>query len=712
VLVVTTWLPTREKPEVGTFVARDVESLSRDHEVHVLHLSAAGTTLPLGGREVSLTTVPMSPANPLSVWRASRAVADRIRTVDVVHTMAVSALLPFTMLRVNRPWVHTEHWSAMLAPKTTGLVPRLAIPVMAMLLRRPDLVVAVGRRLAAAIRIHRMKPTVVIPNAVQRPPWLAPRPGGPRTTLVAVGGLIARKGPDVAVETVAELGRRGVTARLIWAGDGPMRDAVAMLAERLGVADLVELRGRVAPEAIGDLLAEGDVFLLPTTMETFGVAIAEALAAGRPVVVGAQGEQESFVAEPDGVLVREQTGAAFADAVERVLALNAYRPVDEIAGRAHALFDEGSRRSAYAEAYARAADAHTSTEASSGDVDVVIAVHDPRRRIDRAVESVLTSRAVARVIVVCHGTPASGVVSAARTSDPRVEFVEFEDGIRSPAGPFNHGLGLATGRFVAIMGSDDELTAGAVDLWRDTARSTQADVIMAPLRHAGGAPIPTPPTLRRRGLRGGRDRLAYRTAPLGLLAREAIEGLHMTPQLATCEDLAFTARLWFGPSSVSLHRDRGEYLIHDGDDRVTFTRRALADELRAVQLLIRNPWFRGLSSPDRVALAAKLWRITVFGAVHYRAGAWGEGDRAWLSGLAAELEDFAPGTVARLSRADADLIQALADPAASDSEVDRRSRRRRRFASAAALLPSHLTMLLAREAPLRFFAATWLAGRR
>lgn len=705
-LVVTTWLPTREKPEVGAFVARDIALLSRDHEVHVLHLAAEGASLPVEG--ATLTTVRMSPARPASVLRAARVIREMEPSFDVVHTMAVSALLPFVASRPRRPWVHTEHWSALLAPETVGRVPRLAIPLIASLLRRPDLVVAVGSRLATAIRAHRTRPTVVIPNAVPAPEALQERPAGDRPRLVAVGGLIARKGPDVAIEAVAELHRRGLPVRLVWAGEGPMRDELTVLARRLGVADDVELRGRVAPDAVGRILDEGDAFLLPTTMETFGVAIAEALVAGRPVVVGADGEQESFVSEPDGILVHEQSPAAYASAVQRVLELNAGRSAAEIAQRTRARFDEELRRREYTAAYERAGGAGT----ADPDVDVVIAVHDPRRRVDRAVSSALTSNAVARVIVVCHGVDPEAVEAVVAADDPRVEFVRFDDGVRSPAGPFNRGLELATSRFVSIMGSDDEVTPGAVDAWRRTAERDGADAVIAALRHATGARVPTPPTPRIRRLRGARDRLAYRTAPLGLVARARLDGLRMTAGLATGEDLAFTARLWFGTANVSRHTGPGDYLIHDGDDRVTFTPRALADELRAVQMLIADPWVDGLRATDRLALAVKLWRISVFGAVHYRAGRWTAADRDWVVGLVGELRRFAPQAEARLSRADAALVRALADSTVPDGTVDALSQSRRHFASARALLPSRITMVLAREAPVRFMVATWLAGRR
>lgn len=705
ILVVTTWLPTASHPETGAFVMRDIEMLRADHDVEVIHLSASGEDTAVA---FPVTRVPMSPSNPVSIARAAKVIAARAEAVDLVHSMAASALLPFRSLRLRLPWVHTEHWSGLVVPASVPLAARASLPLTSRLLTRPDVVIAVGRGLAAAIAKRRRGPIVIIPNAVDRAPHLTERPMQNELVMVAVGGLVPGKGPDIAIGALAELVARGVDARLVWAGDGPMRDELAALAQSLGVYERWDPRGRVAPAAVNAVLAEGDVFLLPTQMETFGVAIAEALVAGRPVVVGAEGEQASFVAEPDGVLVSDRSAAAFADGVQRAISLNDGRPAADIAKRARETFDPDARRRATAEAYTTAIG-----ERATPAVDVVIAAHDSRRRVDRAVSSALSSHAVARVFVICHNLSIDEMATALgpAADDERVQLVALDDGVRSPAGPFNAGLELCTSEFIAVMGSDDELTTGAIDAWRRTAADTGADVVIAPLRHAGGARVPTPPTLRNRRLSGARDRLAYRTAPLGLFSRARFGGLRFTSGLATGEDLAFTTRMWFSGASVVRHRGAGEYLIHDGEDRVTFTPRPIDEDLRAVELLIADDRTRALPTIDRTALAAKLWRISIFGAAHYRAGRWSPVDRAALSHLVFRLRDFAPEALGLLSRADAALIDALADPEISDARVDECSARRRRFLSIAALLPSRPARLLAREAPLRFAFATWWALR-
>ncbi|GAA1513371.1 hypothetical protein BJ978_001978 [Agromyces terreus] len=351
----------------------------------------------------------------------------------------------------------------------------------------------------------------------------------------------------------------------------------------------------------------------------------------------------------------------------------------------------------------------------AAEVDLVVAAHDPRRDVARAVGSALGSAATARVIVVCHNTPVSGIAArlGVLADDPRVRLESLDDGVRSPAGPFNRGLELATARHVSIMGSDDELAPGAVDAWAAAAERHGADLVIPALRYAGGRLVPTPPTRPNRSvaLDGVRDRLAYRSAPLGLIARERFGDLRFTEGLATGEDLLYSTRLWFSGARIARVRRGAEYLIHDDAERVTFTRRPLADDLAAVTGLVGDPWVLALGRSERVALAAKLWRIQMFGAVHYRAEAWTVDDRLALAELSRTLQAYAPAALDVLSRADHALIAAIDDPDLAHAEVDARSAARRRFTTPAALIPARAARFAAREAPLRFAAATWLAGR-
>src|SRR4051812_21574756 len=144
-------------------------------------------------------------------------------------------------------------------------------------------------------------PTAVVPHLV-REIAAEPRfdPAGP--ALVA-SRLAPEKGVDVAIEAC-----RAAGVPLVVAGDGPERPAL----ERMG-GD-VRFAGKVAPERLAELRASARVALVPTrAAETFGLAAAEAMAAGLPVIASRAGALSELV--PEDSLVAPGDAAALAAAI-------------------------------------------------------------------------------------------------------------------------------------------------------------------------------------------------------------------------------------------------------------------------------------------------------------------------------------------------------------------------------------------------------------
>ncbi|MFJ8931109.1 glycosyltransferase [Streptomyces sp. NPDC102364] len=128
--------------------------------------------------------------------------------------------------------------------------------------------------------------------------------------------LSVEKRPGIGLDTVARLRRSGVPARLLVAGDGPLRSRLEQRARaRLLPVDFL---GHVAdPAALAALQATADVCLAPGPAETFGLAALEALACGTPVVVSASSALPEVIGGAGAVA--EDSGAAFAAAVRDVL---------------------------------------------------------------------------------------------------------------------------------------------------------------------------------------------------------------------------------------------------------------------------------------------------------------------------------------------------------------------------------------------------------
>lgn len=348
-------------------------------------------------------------------------------------------------------------------------------------------------------------------------------------------------------------------------------------------------------------------------------------------------------------------------------------------------------------------------------VDVVIAVHDPTRPIARAVRSVLDHNGEGvRLTVVCHEVPSARIAAELpQEHREQVRFLEHSDGRRSPAGPFNAGIEAADAEFVSVMGSDDTLAPGAVSSWFWLARKHGADAVIARLEHDDGRVVPTPPTrpLRRGVLDPVRDRLSYRSAPLGLVSRAAISrlGLRMD-EVAVGEDVGFVTRLWFGGRVVADRSGPAYRIGSDATDRVTLTTRPVAEELEFVRRLLGRRWFGALGLVERRAVCVKVIRIHLFGAVHNRSDAawWDERERAALARVAAQVLAAAPGVEAVLSLADRALLDRVLDASGDAADLIALAHARRRHGRPATVLTRDPWNLLAREAPLRLMAASVL----
>jgi glycosyltransferase involved in cell wall biosynthesis len=166
--------------------------------------------------------------------------------------------------------------------------------------------------------------------------------------------MVPGKGALIAIEATKRIVDAGVDARMTWVGDGPERIPAAQLAESLGISDRVVLTGAQPAEKIGGLLDSADVFMLPTESETFGVAIAEAMVHGLPVVVGARGGFRDFIDPRSSRIAEPHTPEAFAQATMNLLESTGLLSRSEIAADARAKFDENLRREQYAAVYALA----------------------------------------------------------------------------------------------------------------------------------------------------------------------------------------------------------------------------------------------------------------------------------------------------------------------------------------------------------------------
>ena len=119
----------------------------------------------------------------------------------------------------------------------------------------------------------------------------------------SVGRLIPAKNQRILIDSIAQLRGRGIDARLIVAGDGPLRASLEQHAASRGVGDAVRFTG--ALQDVRPVMAMLDVFVLPSLfIETFSNAALEAMAMNTPVILSRVGGAAEMIQDGDeGFLV-------------------------------------------------------------------------------------------------------------------------------------------------------------------------------------------------------------------------------------------------------------------------------------------------------------------------------------------------------------------------------------------------------------------------
>ena len=125
-----------------------------------------------------------------------------------------------------------------------------------------------------------------------------------------------KKGMSVLLRAMAALKEEGNDPhwQLLIVGDGPARTSLEALTRQLGLSDRTVFAG--TRRDIPRILPLLDLFVLPSLYEGFGIAILEAMAAGKPVVATAVGGVPEFVVPGEtGLLVEPGKAGALADAI-------------------------------------------------------------------------------------------------------------------------------------------------------------------------------------------------------------------------------------------------------------------------------------------------------------------------------------------------------------------------------------------------------------
>jgi glycosyltransferase involved in cell wall biosynthesis len=230
---------------------------------------------------------------------------------------------------------HSLEWAALSKPPQPGDLVRRAIgPLYKRMHRRslaaasavfvsvPDATSLVPQEFRSKVR--------VLPFGIDTKSF-RPTPLPTRPTVLFIGRLDISKGVRALLPAADRIRSVLPNVRMRVAGDGPAADWLRGEANRLGLADTIELLGPVPHGEVASLLGASSVLFAPSRGEPFGMTVLEAMACGRAVVALDEGGPRYLLdGSSNGSALRQLVDAGDPDALSDAL-LNLLRNRERLA---------------------------------------------------------------------------------------------------------------------------------------------------------------------------------------------------------------------------------------------------------------------------------------------------------------------------------------------------------------------------------------------
>ena len=274
-----------------------------------------------------------APLRPLTALTVALRVRALLRPGTVVHSNGEeAALLPRLRRRVSFPFVVTPRYpnlpAALLQPRRSLrsslhlFFGHFKFIQLGHAMRGADLCCPTSKSAARMLQqaygtdSRRFR---IVPNGVSDAFTRVERSeeAAARGPIVFFGRLSRSKGADTLLDALTLLGSDGPEALII--GRGEQKEALAQTIRERGLSERVALKGWVPQSELAGLLNRAAMAVLPSREESFGNAMAEAMAAGTPVVSTTAGSVPEVVRHGHtGLLVPPDDPEALAGAIRRL----------------------------------------------------------------------------------------------------------------------------------------------------------------------------------------------------------------------------------------------------------------------------------------------------------------------------------------------------------------------------------------------------------
>ena len=329
VLFAVSWYKDEHSPQLGSFFEEQARAVQSIADCSIVVLEFASYKSPLKAHfykeeDRGLTTwrfryknkMPLAPSAALSRFKKA---CSKVLTQyeeesgrpDIIHVQScfyAGIGIQKYAIEQSVPTVLTEHFTGFVEQRA---LPKVDVNAARSAFVKADKVIAVSNVLGKALRktldLGNL-PIAVVPNMVDQRFFSLSLDSRENEGFVffSAGHLTERKNYRALIEALNLLSKESrVIIRI--AGGGEQAQDLKNLVSTLGIGDRVLFLGILSRDEIAKELSLANAYIQTSRIETFGVAMAEALAAGKPVISTRSGGPEGFINETNGILCGHET---------------------------------------------------------------------------------------------------------------------------------------------------------------------------------------------------------------------------------------------------------------------------------------------------------------------------------------------------------------------------------------------------------------------
>ncbi|MEQ8928085.1 MAG: glycosyltransferase [Fulvivirga sp.] len=237
-----------------------------------------------------------------------------------VHSFENAIVARWIKNNFGIPFVLTEHSTRFERNEYSPRVLKLAKKAF----EEAAEVIVVSSDLQATLKTQFGIEATIIPNLIDTD-FFHPQNCEKKYDFISIGGLRDVKNYELLIKTFSNLSNKKTTLAFI--GVGPLLEKLKMLVKKLNLENRVSFLGKRTQEEIAGLLNQSKIFVSSSKVETFGVAIIEAMSCGLPVVATKSGGPEYFMTDSQLGELCEHTVDELCKSMTQVYNnLNSYNP--------------------------------------------------------------------------------------------------------------------------------------------------------------------------------------------------------------------------------------------------------------------------------------------------------------------------------------------------------------------------------------------------